>query len=63
MPSETLLASIAAVVGISQIGLLTAIFFRLGRGAARIEELFRRVISIEKELIERRAEKRSPAHV
>ena len=29
------------------LGILTAIFFRLGRGAARIEELFRRVLALE----------------
>lgn len=28
-------------------GILTGIFFRLGRGAARMEELFRRVIRLE----------------
>lgn len=38
---------IAVIWGLTQIGLLTGIFFRLGRGAARMEELFRRVISLE----------------
>lgn len=45
------LAGLAAVMGLSQIGILTAIFFRLGRGQARIEELFRRVIKLEERTI------------
>lgn len=34
--------------GAAQVGILTGIFFRLGRGAAKIEELYRRVIQLEK---------------
>jgi len=44
-----ILTLIAVLVGASQIGLLTAIFFRLGRGQAKIEELFRRVVVLEEE--------------
>jgi len=44
MPEITI---IVGVLGISQIGLLTAIFFRLGNFEARVEELFRRVIKLE----------------
>jgi len=47
MAIESLIAVIVAIIGLSQIGMLTAIFSRLGRGQARIEELFRRVIALE----------------
>lgn len=45
------LAIIITVSGMAQIGILTGIFFRLGRGAAKIEELYRRVISLEKTMV------------
>jgi hypothetical protein len=39
------------ISGMAQVGILTGIFFRLGRGAAKIEELYRRVISLEKTMV------------
>jgi len=48
---ETLVTIAAGAIGLSQVGVLTAIFFRLGRGQARIEELFRRVIQLEKRIV------------
>jgi len=49
---EVFITIVAVIWGLVQIGLLTGIFFRLGRGAARMEELFRRVIQLEERYLD-----------
>lgn len=53
---EDLTAILAVVYAVAQIGLLTGIFFRLGKGQARFEELFRRVCDLEVNLKSRRTD-------
>ena len=38
--------------GLANIALLTGIFFRLGRGAARFEEIYRRIEALEAMILE-----------
>jgi hypothetical protein len=44
---ETLTLALALLGTVCNVGILTAIYFRMGQGSARIEELFRRVLALE----------------
>ncbi len=49
---EVLAVIVGGTLGAGQLALLTGIFFRLGRGAQKFEELFRRIAKVEERLLD-----------